>query len=476
MTADARPPSPPVDVLCVPLVGRFVRWRHASGMMRLPVLLVAVAMIAHGLAGPQLSPKNLATVLTWLHFRGLVVVGLLVAGNLFCMACPFVLVRDLARRTLHPTRAWPRRLSHKWLAILLFVLLLFAYERFDLWASPLWTAGLLLTYFGGALVLGVLFQGAPFCRYLCPLGQFNLVSSLVSPLEVKVRDPGTCEACRTKDCIRGRGEIRGCELGLFQQLKVGNMDCHVRLDCVRACPYANVGILSRVPGSELWEDPIRSGIGRFSRRPDLAALVVVYTFGALLNAFGMVSPVYTLEEWLAGALHTTSETVVLGLIFVGGLVVLPAVLLGVAGWLTRWWTSSNEGVLAQVTRYAYALVPLGFGVWLAHFAFHFFTGALTIVPLLQSTLDDLGWPLLGAPRWDLGPIVPAGWLFPAEVGFMGLGWFGALLVAYRLAGEHEPQRPVQAFLPWAGLLLLLLLAGIWLMAQPMEMRATFLGG
>jgi hypothetical protein len=254
------------------------------------------------------------------------------------------------------------------------------------------------------------------------------------------------------------------------------MNCHVRLDCVRACPYDNVGILPRVPGSELWEDPFRSGIGRFSQRPDLAALVVVYTFGALLNAFGMVSPVYALEEWLAGALHTQSESLILGLIFLGGLGILPGALLGLAGWLTQQGTGSQGSVLAQVTRYAYTLVPLGFGVWLAHFAFHFFTGALTIIPLLQSSLEDLGWPLLGAPRWEMGPIVPSGWLFPVEVGFMALGWFGSLLVAQRLAGEHEPDRFWQAFLPWAGVLLLLLLAGVWLMAQPMEMRATFLGG
>jgi hypothetical protein len=59
---------------------------------------------------------------------------------------------------------------------------------------------------------------------------------------------------------------------------------------------------------------------------------------------------------------------------------------------------------------------------------------------------------------------------------MGLGWLGSLLVAYRLAVEDAPEHPWRAFLPWAGLSLLLLLTATWLMAQPMEMRATFLGG
>ena len=73
------------------------------------------------------------------------------------------------------------------------------------------------------------------------------------------------------------------------------MDCTFCLDCVHACPYDNVGLIARTPTSELWTDPYRSGIGRFSRRADLAALVVVLTFGAFLNAFNMIRPVYALQ-------------------------------------------------------------------------------------------------------------------------------------------------------------------------------------
>ena len=124
--------------------------------------------------------------------------------------------------------------------------------------------------------------------------------------------------CHTKDCIRGRREpvsdlvtIRGCELALFQPRKVGNMDCTFCLDCVHACPHDNIGILSRLPGEELLTDPLRSGIGYFSRRKDLAALAIVFTFGALLNAFGMVSPVYAVENWLGRILHVSHEAPVL---------------------------------------------------------------------------------------------------------------------------------------------------------------------
>jgi hypothetical protein len=220
-------------------------------------------------------------------------------------------------------------------------------------------------------------------------------------------------------------------------------------------------------------------------------LVIVFSFGALLNAFAMVTPVYALEGWLAGVLNTQSELAVLALIFVAGLVVAPIVLLTAAGWLSQWAAGGGRrsldhvparSMLAWVNRYAYALVPLGFGVWLAHYAFHFLTGFWTFVPVMQSFVSDItGALLLGTPRWELGPLLPAEWLYPLELGFLGLGWFGSLLVAYRLTGQDSARQrngdlTLRIFVPWAVVLTLLFVAAIWLMGQPMEMRGTFLVG
>ena len=129
-----------------------------------PVVSVPVAMVVHGLLGPQLAPKNLATLLSWVHYRGVLVVVLLAAGNLFCMACPFVLPRELARRFFKPVLHWPARLRNKWVALGLFVAVLFAYELFDLWGSPWWTAWLVVGYFGAALAVGALLKNASLCQ------------------------------------------------------------------------------------------------------------------------------------------------------------------------------------------------------------------------------------------------------------------------------------------------------------------------
>lgn len=436
--------------------------------MQVPAFLVAVAMIVHGFVGPQLAPRNLATLLTWVHYRGALVLALLAGGNLFCMACPFMLPRELARRFFKPVLRWPRRLRNKWLSIALFALVLFAYERFDLWASPWWTAWLILGYFVAALVVDSLFQKASFCKWVCPIGQFNFVASTVSPLEVKVRDTDVCASCTTLDCIRGNADQRGCELALFQPKKEGNLDCTFCLDCVHACPHDNVGILTRVPASELWSDARRSGIGFLSKRKDLAALALVFTFGALLNAFGMVSPVYVVQAWLAKVLGTTSETPVLGTLFFLLLVVEPALLVGLAAWLSRRGSGAPGPILPFAIKFTYALVPLGFGVWLAHYGFHLFTGLLTVVPVVQEVLGFV-------PRWDLVGL-PVRLVQPLETGFLGLGLLGSLLAAWKIAEREAPGRTRAAFLPWAGLCVLLAGVALWLLFQPMEMRGTFLGG
>ena len=471
------------DLMRMPGLGRFLRYRHARTMLQIPMLIVGIIMALHGLFGPGLAPKNLATTVGWVHFRGALVLIILFAGNFFCLACPLMLPRELARRFFRPRLNWPRWLRNKWLALGLFVLILFAYELFDLWGSPWWTAWLIVAYFVGALLVDSLFKHASFCKYVCPIGQFNFVGSTVSPLEIKVRNLDVCDSCKTKDCIRGRRDPgddfkiiqRGCELALFQPLKAGNMDCTFCLDCVHACPHDNVGILSRMPASELMTDPRRSGVGRFSRRNDLAAFTIVFAFGALLNAFGMVSPIYALQTWLANTLHINHEAPVLALIFMLFLVLEPALLLGLAGWLTRAWAGSREPLFRVIVKYAYGLAPLGFGMWLAHYCFHFLTGLYTVIPVTQNALANAGWPLLGEPQWRFGGL-PEAAAYPIELGFLGLGLLGSLLVLYRISDQDKAARRGRGFIIWAGLCLLLWLAGLWLMSQPMEMRGTFFGG
>ena len=484
-----------MNILRLPVVGSFLRWRYARPALQLLLLLISLAVVLHGLFGPQLAPRNLATVLTSIHWRGFLIVAIVAVGNLFCTGCPMVLARDVSRRFFHPALRWPRRLRGKWLGVALLVLVLFSYELFDLWSQPRATAWLVLGYFGLAIVIDTVFKGASFCKHLCPIGQFNFAASTMSPTELRIVERETCLTCRTSDCIKGSpakaGHYvqRGCELGLFLPMKVGNLDCTMCLDCVHACPHDNIALVTRTPGAELLERGRRSGIGRLAQRADLAALAVVFTFAALVSAFAMTSPAYLVEQRLAATIGTRSEWPVLAVIFIVGLLVLPAALLSGAGAVTRafapeprgtslrpFGASARQSLAATVQSYAYALIPIGLGIWVAHYGFHLLTGLLTIVPVAQSAVvDAFGHALLGGPFWGWVGLQP-GAVFPIQLGCVVLGAAGSLAMVQAISQRDQPSRPVLASAPWLAVVLLIATTALWILSQPMEMRAvSFLG-
>jgi len=338
---------------------------------------------------------------------------------------------------------------------------------------------LVLAYFASALLIDLVFRGASFCKYFCPIGQFNFIASTMSPLELRVRDAGVCGTCRTVDCIKGNDLQRGCELRLFLPAKVGNLDCTLCLDCVHACPHDNIALAARVPGAELADARRRSGIGRLTRRRDIAALVVLFVFGSLMNAFGMVAPVRGVESAIAQAMGIQSEAPALAVLFVAVLVVAPLVLLGLAATLAGMFAGDSapspagrsfQGRMQIAVSYVYALVPFGFGMWLAHYGFHLLTGAFTIVPVTQrAAVDVLGWPALGEPLWRLTGMRP-GSVFPIQVGLILLGTLGSLAAAFQISDRDYPRRQAAAFIPWAILIMLLAGAALWILSQPMDMR------
>lgn len=458
------PPSPFPDFL----ISRFKSFRLAFPPLTkfrrpLQFLLLALAAVViwDGFTGPPLSAMNAAGVLPWTHWRGLTVLSLLFVGNLFCMSCPFMLVRDGIRKIISPfgfTRFhWPRFLKNKWLPVALIVLYLWAYESFGLWDRPWATAAIIVGYFAAASLIDGFFKGASFCKYVCPIGQFHFVQSLASPAEIRIREPDVCASCRTYDCIKGNATQRGCELQLFQPKKSGNMDCTFCLDCVSACPHDNVALQPAAPGADLWKPTTRSSIGRWESRPDLAALVLVLTFGAFANAAGMITPIQSLAPAL-GLSHLAFTTLFLFLVLVLMLVTTTA-----AALLTRPSERSPATLARTAAAYAIALAPVGFGMWLAHFVFHFFTASHTAVPVFQRLLNL-------EPDWGI-----ASWAWPGLLGvellFLDAGFLLTLYAIWRIA-KNRADRPVRAAIPWAALAIALYAFGMWVSFQPMEMRGT----
>ncbi|MDX2079863.1 MAG: cytochrome c oxidase assembly protein [Terrimicrobiaceae bacterium] len=469
VSCEPAPPRKPLDLLDVPVIGALLRWRR---LFQFALLLTAIVVIVDGLAGPPVDSMNLAGVLPWTHWRGFTVLALLLAGNVFCYVCPFTFVRDMARRFLPANRRWPAVLSNKWPALVLMVAFFWAYEWFDLWSNPAATAWLILGFFGGALVIDGIFRGASFCKHVCPIGQFHFLSSLASPLEVRVREPSICESCRTHDCLRGNEAARGCELRLFQPRKSGNMDCTFCLDCVQACPHDNVGIRLARPAADLIEDPPRrSSVGAFAARDDLATLAAVFVAGAFVTAAGMTRPVLEWEAALRMFLGPVAGFASAAA-FVASILLIPRVTtVGLGAASAR--LAGSAGLRREITNgFSVALVPLGFSMWVAHFLYHLLTAFFAPWPVVGRFLADRGWSALPE-SWTV-PTLAFAELPGLQILILNVGLLFSLWVLWSKARRIVPGRARRVFAPWAAVAVVLYVLGVAILFAPMDLRGMMM--
>jgi polyferredoxin len=321
------------DVLRLPLVGTFLRWRFSRFVLQIPLLLLALLAVFDGFTGRQIAPVNVATVSVWVHYRGLVALAIAIVGNLFCAACPLMLTRGPSKflSRFIPKLEFPKGLRNKYLVLALTFVFLCCYELFDLWASPYLTAWLIIGYFAAALIVDTLFPAGTFCKYVCPLGNFNFALAGASPTQITAINPSVCSSCEGKYCLNGRletettraplfgnrsqhvmlelpmagksrGSFPGCETDLFVPTINSNTDCTLCLNCVRACPYDNVALEVR--------SPIREAID-IKPKADWALFMTVLTWAGLVNAFAMIPTFYSFATSLSSLLGTRSEAVLL---------------------------------------------------------------------------------------------------------------------------------------------------------------------
>ena len=459
------------DLLRIPLVGALLRARYGRQLLQAVSLLVMCIVIAHGFIGHPMAAMNLAGVMPWNVVRALGVLALLFVGNLFCMACPFTLPRELARRFGWARFRWPRWLRLKWVGVGLMLAFFFGYERFALWNNPARTAWLLIGYVGAAFLVDTFFRGASFCKYVCPIGQFNFVGSLISPTTLQIRSASTCNTCATRDCIRGNTQQRGCELELYLPEKHSNADCTLCMDCVKACPHDNIGIVTRSMTRDVLANEPTSSLGRLHRRTDVALAALVLVLAGFANAVAMVGPggaflaaVGRHVPWLATGAGSFAGVLVATLVATGMV------------WLVSQPGRGGGSRREAFCRGALALVPLGMGMWAAHLIFHLVMAAPAFVPLVQQSGADFGFHWLGAPHWSAAAdLLQGNGLLQLQLLFLDGGLLLSLYLAWRMAAGRRVAERLLAVAPLALLTVALYAFGFWVLLQPMQMRGVMMG-
>ena len=138
------------------------------------------------------------------------------------------------------------------------------------------------------------------------------------------------------------------------------------------------------------------------------------------------------------------------------------------------WGVSNARRLSSWRALFIRAGSIGFGIWLAHYGFHFLTGLYTFIPVTQAAVAELGWAVLGSRNGALPGLAPnVVQLF--EFGFIALGLLGSLLVSYSIAADRRGGPSVAGLYSVGCAVAADGCAALWLLSQPMEMRGVVLG-
>jgi hypothetical protein len=234
-------------------------------------------------------------------------------------------------------------------------------------------------------VLALLFERRAFCRYVCPVGGFIGLYSMLSPLELRVRDPLVCQEHRSKDCYLGNAAGYGCPW-LEQPWRMErNAYCGLCGECIRACTKDNITLNLRLPGHDLlavqgWR--LDEAYKAFIMLTSAVIYPVVF-----LGPWGRLKAWANLEEFVGFGIYA--------LAFLGlSLVVVPTLQFGVAA-LTRWAAGFDEVPLRRLfVPLAYPLVPLGLAAWVAFTLSFVFANGSYALPVLSDPFG-WGWNLLG---------------------------------------------------------------------------------
>jgi len=416
------------------LVKRMLRWRGFQPLLMLITLFGFVLAVMTGLFGTPVGSKNFAIIFVWIVWWALLKIVLVpLTGRLWCTMCPipapgeWLQRRGIVKRGSEPlslAKKWPRRLDNVWLQnIGLLAVTVFSPIILTL---PSVTGIVLLTFIVIAVVLSLVFERRVFCRYFCPVGGFVGLYSLVSPLELRVKDPEVCRNHREKECYLGSAEGYGCPWMVKPWRLQRNAYCGLCTECLKTCPKDNVAINLRPFGSDLL---VESGRGLGEAYNALIMLTAALVYSAIF-----LGPWGWLKDWasaasVSGRALYAAVFLIINLLAVPGLFLLAAALSKVVSGVR------GKSIRQLFTNYSYALVPMGLSMWIAFsFSFLFVNGSYAL-----SVISDpfgWGWDLFGTRAFPWTPVL-IGLVPYLQVATLAVGLVFSIYIAYRIGQQHS---------------------------------------
>ena len=433
---------------------RLVQHRGFQILVILPNLFFFVLVILTGLIGTPVGSRNFSIIFVWIVWWALLIVFLIPFGaRVWCTICPIPapgewlqrlsIVRKGKEMPLSVTaHGWPKRFKNIWLqngaflGVALFSAIILT--------RPMATALVLLAFILLAIGLSLKFGKRVFCRYVCPVGGFIGLYSMVAPVEIRVRDPKICLSHKEKECIQGSDKGYGCPWVEYPGNMVRNTYCGMCTECLKTCTKDNIAINARPFGADLW---VAKGRGL-----DEAYKAFIMTTCALVYSIVMLGPWAQLKDM--AHIHSLPEFAAYVALFLGANLVFIKGLYFGAVWIGQRLAGvpaagKTEPTLKKLwIDVAYALVPMGLIGWIAFSLSFIFVNGSYAIPLLSDPFG-WGWNLLGTVDFHWTPVVPDLVRFlqaPLLLGGLAL----SILTAYRILRQHfDDSRAFRVSIPVA---------------------------
>jgi ferredoxin len=434
-----------------PWVRSILRQRVLNWILMSIALVGFVLAIAAGILGTAAGSANFGIVFVWIVWWGLLMGVLLpLGGRLWCLICPIPAPGEwLQRQALvdppvqggvdgllsigesdrapHGWRLakgwrWPKRLRGIWLqnagflGVALFSTVILTRPSVSGWV--------LLAFLVGAVGLAMLFERRTFCRYVCPVGGFIGLYSLVAPVELRVRDPLVCQEHRTKDCYLGNAAGYGCPWLEQPWTMDRNASCGLCGECLRTCTKDNVTVNLRLPGSDL--------LVAHGWKLDEAYKAFIMLACAAIYPVVFLGPWGWLKEWANLDTLRGFGAYALGFLVLN-LVVVPGIHLGAAVITRRSADLQDIPVRRLFVALAYPLIPLGLGAWMAFTISLVFANLSYALPVLSDPFG-WGWNLLGTRDVAWRPWL-TGWVQPIQAALLIAGLVASIAAADAILRE-----------------------------------------
>ncbi len=458
----------------------WIRAAFVSRLFRFTLQAIVVALflliIAAGFWGNQNPALNIAPILTWTVWWGLLIILIMFAGKAWCYVCPWDAMAGWIERLAFWRKhddgmtlglRWPRIVRNISIATIMFVGLTWVELGFGVTMKPRMTAILAVGMLLMAIVAALLFDRKSFCRYGCLVGRVSGLYAMFGGTEVRPRSTAVCDACGTKECVKGSEKAYGCPTFLYPGKLEINTYCIQCMECIQACPSDNLALNLRPWGSDLAIE----GKPRTDEAYLALLMLSITGFHGLTMTPIWAQYVGAIREF-ADAGRVLAFSLGMAALMLGPIAIY-AVLVGVSKTVGRHRELRPLTYHDYFVQYAYALLPIALFYHIAHNMEHLLMEGPKVCAMISDPFG-WGWNVFGTAAWTIPPLISLDKLWLIQAVLVLIGHVYSLWVAQktslRLFGSAKAAFRSQ--LPMLTGMILFSVFSLWLLKQPMEMRTS----